>query len=146
MWRQLRAPDIERLIKEIFGAIECIEWREFIVYAMDLPMPSHIDILKTRAAFGMQDFDSSEMINRDQFRSTRLWFLNVSLRKSEDKDLCTESKDVETPLIEDLDFDDSMIMDMMLREEAQLGNVFTHLKSKRNLLEVDENDYGYMGN
>jgi len=86
------------------------------------------------------------MINRDQFRSTRLWFLNVSLRKSEDKDLCTESKDVETPLIEDLDFDDSMIMDMMLREEAQLGNVFTHLKSKRNLLEVDENDYGYMGN
>jgi len=141
MWRQLRAPDIERLIKEMFGATECIEWREFILYAMDLPMPTYADILKTRACLGMQDFDSAETINRSQFHSTPLWFLEVTLRNSE-SDL---HKTLETPLIDDLDFGD-MIMDMMLHEEARLGEMFTCLKSKRDLLEVDENDYGYMGN
>jgi len=144
MWRQLRAPDIERLIKEMFGATEYIEWREFIVYAMDLPMPSHEDILKTRATFAMHDLDSSETISRNQFHSTPLWFLEVTLRDSE-RNLRKDSSKHGTSVLDDPNFGD-IIMDMMLREEARLGKTFIRLKSKRNLLEVDENDYRYMRN
>ncbi|XP_011695725.1 PREDICTED: sperm flagellar protein 2-like [Wasmannia auropunctata] len=116
-WRQLRPPDIEILIERLFGAAEYIEWREFILYAMDLPVPSHEDILKARAAFRMHDPESREVVTCEQFHSTALWFLEIStLYKS-----LTDEK---------LDHSNSdTIKNIMLRQEAQLGERVSSLKS-----------------
>lgn len=107
-WRQLRPPDIETLIERLFGAAEYIEWREFVLYAIDLPMPSHQDILKARAAFRMQDHESREMVTCEQFLSTPLWFLKIS----------TSYKNF---LDEKLDHNSSDTIKNVMHEEAQLG-------------------------
>lgn len=128
-WRQLRPPDIETLIERLFGTAEHIEWREFVLYAMDLPVPSHQDILKARAAFRMQDPDSREMVTCEQFHSTPLWFLKVStVRKNSSA--------------EKLDHDNSdTVENIMLREEAELGERVSSLGS--NFIE-SEDDSGYV--
>lgn len=128
-WQQLRPPDIEKLIEGLFGATEYIEWREFVVYAMDLPMPSHQDILKARTAFRMQDPDLGETITRDQFHSTPLWFLEISTFH-------------EKLLDEELDCNETM--DIMLREEIRLGECISHMKS--NFIEMTEDNSGCVEN
>ncbi|RLU21171.1 hypothetical protein DMN91_005544 [Ooceraea biroi] len=140
-WRQLRPPDIERLIKGLFGAAERIEWREFVLYAMDLPMPTHQDILRARTAFGMQDLDSRKVVGRNEFHSTPLWFLETTLlaERNSHKD---PRKDVETLPVEGFDrsnYDE--VMDIMLREESRLGDrTVTDSRSKRDFIETDEGD------
>lgn len=127
-WRQLRPPDIEKLIQRLFGPTEYIEWREFILYAMDLPMPSHRDILKVRAAFRTQDPELKEVITSDQFHSTQLWFLEVSAHKDSPN--------------EELDYGNcDKITDIMLREEARLGKIVSNLKN--DFIETDENNIRY---
>ncbi|XP_036142847.1 sperm flagellar protein 2 [Monomorium pharaonis] len=108
-WRQLRPPDIETLIERLFGPTEYIEWRDFILYAMDLPMPSHEDILKAHAIFRSQDPESKEVVTREQFHLTPLWFLEISTFHKNSSD---EQQD-------DSNFD--MIKDVMLREETELS-------------------------
>jgi len=130
-WQQLRPPDIETLIKRLFGTTEYIEWREFILYAIDLPVPSHQDILKARAAFRTQDPESKEVVTREQFRSTPLWFLEIS----------TVNK---SHLDEKLDHNDSDTMEnVMLREEAQLDERVSSLGS--DFIE-ESDDSRYMDN
>lgn len=126
-WQQLRSPDIEKLIEGLFGATEYIEWREFVVYAMDLPFPSHQDILKARTAFRMQDSDLKETITRDQFHSTPLWFLEIPTFP-------------EKLLDEGID----KTMDIMLREEVRLGEHISNIKS--NFIETSEDNSGYVEN
>jgi len=100
---------------------------------MDLPMPSHQDILTARAAFRMQDHESREMVTCEQFYSTPLWFLKIS----------TSYKNF---LDEKLDHSNSnTIKNVMLHEEAQLdvsslGSDFI----ERN--DTNENDSRYMKN
>ncbi|XP_071639913.1 sperm flagellar protein 2-like [Temnothorax longispinosus] len=127
-WRQLRPPDIEILIERLFGAAEYIEWREFVLYAMDLPVPSHQEILTARAAFRVQDPESRETVTREQFRSTPLWFLEMSTLH-------------ESFSNERLDHSDSdTIKNIILREEAQLGENVSSLGS--DFIERSENDSG----
>ncbi|XP_024867580.1 sperm flagellar protein 2-like, partial [Temnothorax curvispinosus] len=127
-WRQLRPPDIEILIKRLFDAAEYIEWREFVLYAMDLPVPSHQEILTARAAFRVQDPESRETVTREQFRSTPLWFLEMSTLH-------------ESFSNERLDHSDSdTIKNIILREEAQLGENVSSLG--RDFIERSEDDSG----
>lgn len=131
-WRQLRPPDIEALIGRLFGAAEYIEWQDFVLYAMDLPMPSHQDILKARAAFRMQDPKSREMIACKEFHSTPLWFLEISTF-------------YENFLNEKLNHNNSDTMkNAMLHEEARLGECVSNLGS--DFIERSEDDSGYMEN
>ncbi|XP_029155713.1 sperm flagellar protein 2-like [Nylanderia fulva] len=124
-WQQLRPPDIEKLIEGLFGTTEYIDWREFVVYAMDLPVPSHEDILKTRMAFRMQDHDLRETVTQDQFHLTPLWFLEISTRH-------------EKFLDEELERNNYNEMDMMLRKEARLSECISNLES--NFLETDKDN------
>lgn len=124
-WQQLRPPDIERLIEGLFGAAEYIEWREFVVYAMDLPFPSHRDILKARTAFRMLDSDLKETITRDQFHSTPLWFFEIStFHKTRGEDEGIDSNET---------------MDIMIREEVRLGERISNIK---NFIETSEDNSG----
>ncbi|XP_011862082.1 PREDICTED: sperm flagellar protein 2-like, partial [Vollenhovia emeryi] len=127
-WRQLRPPDIEILINRLFGTAEYIEWREFVLYAMDLPVPSHQDILKARATFRMQDLKSREIITCEQFYSTPLWFLEISTL-------------YENVLDEKLHHDNSDTMkNIILREKKELDDHISSLGS--DFIERSEDDSG----
>nr|XP_012218965.1 PREDICTED: sperm flagellar protein 2-like [Linepithema humile] len=128
-WRQLRPPDIDKLIQRLFGPAEYIEWREFILYAMDLPIPSHQDILKMRTAFRKQDPELKEVITSDRFHSMLLWFLEISAHKDS--------------LNEELDYGNcDKIADIMLREETRLGQIVSNFKN--DFIETDENNISAM--
>lgn len=127
-WRQLRPPDIEKLIRRLFGPTEYIEWRELILYAMDLPMPSHQDILKMRATFRMQDPELREVITSDQFRSTPLWFHQISAHGDSPND--------------ELDYGNcDKITDVISREEARLSEIVSNFKN--DFIETDEDEMRY---
>lgn len=129
-WRQLRPPDIETLIERLFGTAEYIEWREFILYAMDLPVPSHQDILKARAVFRMQDPELREVVTCEQFHSTPLWFLEIS----------TFYKNFLDDKLDDSNSD--MIKNVMLRVKAQLGERVSSLGS--DFMEKSEDNSRYI--
>lgn len=136
-WRRLRPPDIEGLIARLFGpdGLERVEWREFIVYAMDLPVPSHEDILRARAAFRRQDPESREMIERDRWRTTPLWFL----------ERVGTSPDEERVLRERIPREDrDLFLDDDDEEEFLPGDrAFADSSTKHGLIETSVNDSRY---
>lgn len=131
-WRQLRPPDIETLVGRLFGAAKYIEWREFVLYAMDLPIPSHQDILRARAAFRMQDPESTETVTCEQFYSTPLWFLEIS---TFDKSFLEERLDHNSFY---------MLKNAMLREEKRLSERISSFGG--HLIERSEDESGYVEN
>lgn len=143
-WRQLRAPDIETLVERLFGPCEYIEWQEFIVYAMDLPVPSHQDILRAQAAFKRQDPELREVISRDRYRLTPLWFLeNVETSANIFHEYLYG--DDETLLDEDDDrYECEDIMDTMIGEAARLGaSAVVDSGLKNDLIETSEDNSRY---
>lgn len=131
-WRQLRPANIEILIGRLFGAAEYIEWREFVLYAMDLPVPSHQDILKARAAFRMHDPESTETVTCEQFFSTLLWFLEIS---TFDKNFLDEGPEHDHFYT---------LKNVMLHEKTQLDEHVSILGN--DFIERSENDSGYVEN
>lgn len=128
-WRQLRPPDIEVLVNRLFGAVEYIEWREFVLYAMDLPMPSHQDILEARADFRQQDPELKEMVTCEQFSSTSLWFHEIKQRSFLDQEF---------------DYNNFDTMKNVMRKEAQLGESI--LSFRNDFIERNEVDSVYVEN
>lgn len=142
-WRQLRAPDIEILVRRLFGGCEYVEWREFIVHAMDLPVPSHQDILRAQVTFRRQDPELQEVISHEQYRLTTLWFLE-SVETSSDILHEYLYGDHETLLDEEDDcYDYEEIMETMLCEATRLGASADVKGLKNDLLETSEDNYRY---
>ncbi|CAL7948006.1 unnamed protein product [Xylocopa violacea] len=77
-WYRLRSSDVFDLVGRLFGPVDYVEWREFLVYAMDLPMPSCRQLLIARDRFRIQDPDLKETVTRAQYRWTPIWFLECS--------------------------------------------------------------------
>ncbi|XP_046492972.1 sperm flagellar protein 2 [Neodiprion pinetum] len=90
LWSQLRPCDVPYLVTEIFGDTEYVDWREFIIYVMDISMPSDEDILDMRLQFIAMDPTLSEMVTRDQFHSIKYWFTNCDLKDPACKNLLHE--------------------------------------------------------
>ncbi|XP_076654254.1 sperm flagellar protein 2-like [Halictus rubicundus] len=77
-WYRLQPADICAVVHRLFGTASYVEWREFVIYAMDLPTPSHKDILIARDRFRIQDCDLKEVVSFDQFIWTPVWFLECT--------------------------------------------------------------------
>lgn len=75
-WYRLRSTDISNLIGALFEHADYVDWRELIVYAMDLPMPTCQEILIARDRFRIQDQELKEVVTRVQFLRTPLWFID----------------------------------------------------------------------
>ncbi|CAD1477634.1 unnamed protein product, partial [Heterotrigona itama] len=75
-WYELRLSDVSRVIDRLFGSVDYVDWREFLVHAMDLPTPTLQDILAARDRFRTQDPDLREVVSLAQYHRTPLWFLD----------------------------------------------------------------------
>ncbi|KAF5287915.1 hypothetical protein FQA39_LY15619 [Lamprigera yunnana] len=76
LWQMLNPCEVEQLSKLMFGDVEFINWRDFIIYNFGISFPTIESILKVRAAFREKDPNVSEVITGCQFFSTKLWFEN----------------------------------------------------------------------
>lgn len=77
-WFRLRPEDVVTLVDRLFESADRIDWREFIVRAMDLPIPTHRDILLARDRFRIRDQSLRELVTVPQFLWTPLWFLECT--------------------------------------------------------------------
>ncbi|KAI4502809.1 hypothetical protein M0802_001853 [Mischocyttarus mexicanus] len=78
-WRLLRSCDVTKLIEMVFGRCnDYIEWREFLIHAMNLPTATQEDILRARDRFRILDNDLKEIVTIDQYRSVPLWFFEYT--------------------------------------------------------------------
>nr|XP_012152264.1 PREDICTED: uncharacterized protein LOC105664050 [Megachile rotundata] len=82
-WYQLRGSQVSELVHCLFGDVDHIDWRQLIVYAMELPWPSQQDLLIARDRFRAQDPESRETVTRAQYHRTALWFLDRALTDTE---------------------------------------------------------------
>lgn len=73
-WYRLQPSDVSCLVARLFERTDYVDWREFLVYAMDLPLPTCRDLLIARNRFLMQDPVARETVTRAQFHRTPLWF------------------------------------------------------------------------
>ena len=61
-WYKMKNSDVCQFIQELFGSdCDLIEWREFIVYGMEIPMPTTEQLLKARNDFQAFDPESKEV-------------------------------------------------------------------------------------
>nr|KAF7413235.1 hypothetical protein H0235_013086 [Vespula pensylvanica] len=77
-WQLLRSCDVSKLVESIFGRCEYIDWREFLIYAMDLPTATQEDILSARNRFRTLDSELQETVTKDQYRFVPLWFFKYT--------------------------------------------------------------------
>ena len=77
-WYELRLSDVSRVIGRLFGSVDHVDWREFLVHAIDLPTPTLQEILVARDRFRTQDPDLREVVSLAQYHRTSLWFLDCS--------------------------------------------------------------------
>ncbi|XP_071857166.1 sperm flagellar protein 2 [Bombus fervidus] len=77
-WYQLRLGEISKLLAKFSGSVEYVDWREFLVCAMDLPIPNCQEMLIARDRFRIQDPELREVVTVAQYGRTSLWFLECT--------------------------------------------------------------------
>ena len=61
-WYKLENEQVCQVIQELFGSdCDTIEWREFIIYGMEIPMPSADELLEAKNAFEAFDIQLNEV-------------------------------------------------------------------------------------
>ncbi|KAF3419809.1 hypothetical protein E2986_11652 [Frieseomelitta varia] len=83
-WYELRLSDVSRVIDRLFESVDYVDWREFLVHAMDLPVPTLREILAARDRFRAQDPDLREVVSLTQYHRTSLWFHDCSTESFEE--------------------------------------------------------------
>lgn len=73
-WYDLCPEDISNLINRIFKSVNYVDWREFLIYAMDIPYPTCREILITRDRLRIQDYELKEVVTLAQYQRTSFWF------------------------------------------------------------------------
>lgn len=81
-WSKLSSDNINKLSLELFGDMEYVPWRDFIISNLLLPYPDMHELLKLRKQFINHDQEVSETISEDYYGEIRFWFESSALNAS----------------------------------------------------------------
>lgn len=81
-WNCMDPSQLQDLLYEIYGNVEYICWKDFIIYNLELPFPTEMQILKIRKQFRDMDVDKLEFVNEVQFNTVEFWFNKCTTRLS----------------------------------------------------------------
>lgn len=73
-WRRVDPEQIPKLVFLLFGETSFIDWRDFLIYCLNIPFPTLDELLLLRKKFRCEDLDSTELISRDKFIEEILWY------------------------------------------------------------------------
>lgn len=73
-WRKLDPEEVPKLVYQLFGEVVYVDWRDFLIYCLNLRYPSVDELLHLRTRLRCIDEDSTELIDRDSFLKEELWF------------------------------------------------------------------------
>ncbi|XP_047992523.1 sperm flagellar protein 2-like [Leguminivora glycinivorella] len=74
LWKRLDPEQVPKLVFQMFGDTVYVDWRDFLIYCANLRFPSVGELLDLRHDLRCIDQDSTELIGRDEFIATELWF------------------------------------------------------------------------
>ncbi|XP_041982476.1 sperm flagellar protein 2-like [Aricia agestis] len=75
-WRRIDPERIPEFVFSIFGENLYVDWRDFLIYCLNIPFPTTDELLDIRKKLRCQESESKELIDREIFLSTPLWFEN----------------------------------------------------------------------
>ncbi|XP_068617975.1 sperm flagellar protein 2-like [Battus philenor] len=73
-WKNIDPDQVQKLVFLLFGETAYVDWREFLIYCLQIPYPSIEELLRIRERFRCNDLDCRELISRDNFINEELWF------------------------------------------------------------------------
>ncbi|XP_024084851.1 uncharacterized protein LOC106666472 [Cimex lectularius] len=73
-WSKLRRADVEAIVNIVFGNPGIIQWKDFILFNLDIPMPKLVDLLELRDRYMEIDTEGYETITFEQYMNVPLWF------------------------------------------------------------------------
>lgn len=74
IWSMLKPEDINHLTSELFGSIEYVPWKDFILGNLFMSYPNVEELLKLRKQFIMYDQELIETVSYEDFANTEFWF------------------------------------------------------------------------
>lgn len=74
IWCGVDPEQIPKLVFLLFGETAYIDWRDFLIYCLNLRFPTVEELLELRKYFRCCDLESTELISRDDFVNEEYWF------------------------------------------------------------------------
>lgn len=76
-WYNLEPYHIEYLINRLYGKMETIDWKDFIIRNLFIDFPTHEELLNMRKEFEKYDPDRKELITIRNFYDINLWYETI---------------------------------------------------------------------
>lgn len=73
-WKRVDPEQISKLVYLFFGETAYVDWRDFLIYCLNIRFPTVDELLDLRHELRCMDPDSTEVITRDDFLKEELWF------------------------------------------------------------------------
>ncbi|CAG4951564.1 unnamed protein product [Colias eurytheme] len=73
-WRSIDPEQVPKLTFLLFGETAYVDWRDFLIYCLNIKFPKAEELLTVRKKFRCKDLDSKELIDRGDFIKEKLWF------------------------------------------------------------------------
>lgn len=73
-WVNIDPEQVPKLVYMLFGDTVYVDWRDFLIYCLNLRFPTVEELLALRKRFRCNDLSSTELIRRDDFIEEELWF------------------------------------------------------------------------
>ncbi|CAH2983984.1 unnamed protein product [Chilo suppressalis] len=74
IWKRVDVEQIPKLVYLLFGENVHVDWRDFLIYCLNIRFPNVDELLHIRKRYRCIDIDSSEVISRDNFVNEELWY------------------------------------------------------------------------
>ncbi|XP_049875984.1 sperm flagellar protein 2-like [Pectinophora gossypiella] len=74
LWKRIDPEQVTKLVYLLFGETAYVDWRDFLVYCLNVRYPTIEELLETRKKFRCSDPNSTELVDRDVFINEELWF------------------------------------------------------------------------
>ncbi|XP_021203754.2 sperm flagellar protein 2 [Bombyx mori] len=74
LWNRLDPEQIPKLVMLIYGDTVHVDWRDFLIYCLNIKFPSVEELLRIRKHFRCADNESTELLDRDSFLKSEFWF------------------------------------------------------------------------
>ncbi|XP_035444192.2 sperm flagellar protein 2-like [Spodoptera frugiperda] len=73
-WLRVDPEQVPKLVFLMFGDTVYVDWRDFLIYCLNIRFPLVEELLEARTKFRCKDLSSTELIDRDDFIAEELWF------------------------------------------------------------------------
>ncbi|XP_063386956.1 sperm flagellar protein 2-like [Cydia fagiglandana] len=74
LWKRLDPEHVPKLVFQMFGDTAYVDWRDFLIYCANIRFPSVEELLDLRHELRCIDQDSTELIDKEGYTTTELWF------------------------------------------------------------------------